>query len=114
MAEADVQSWRAGLNTLWRMTKVALLTPWQAMFAVLATLLSSVLQLTIPWLLGRAIDQTQRLAGGDSAAARGELLVIAALVLAVSALRGVFTTFQNYFSEAVNHHTGVELRLRFL
>ena len=113
MAEADVQSWRAGLNTLWRMTKVALLTPWQAMFAVLATLLSSVLQLTIPWLLGRAIDQTQRLASGDSEAARGELLVIAALVLAVSALRGVFTTFQNYFSEAVNHHTGVELRLRF-
>ena len=108
-----MQSWRAGLNTLWRMTKVALLTPWQAMFAVLATLLSSVLQLTIPWLLGRAIDQTQRLASGDSEAARGELLVIAALVLAVSALRGVFTTFQNYFSEAVNHHTGVELRLRF-
>ena len=113
MAEADVQSWRAGLNTLWRMTKVALLTPWQAGFAVLATLLSSVLQLTIPWLLGRAIDQTQRLANGDTEAARGELLVIAALVLAVSALRGVFTTFQNYFSEAVNHHTGVELRLRF-
>ena len=113
MAIADVQSWRAGLRTLWRMTKVALLTPWQAAFAVLATLISSALQLAIPWLLGRAIDQTQRLASGDTEAARTELMTIAVMVLAVSALRGIFTTFQNYFSEAVNHHTGVELRLRF-
>ena len=113
MAEADVRSWRAGLATLWRMTRIALLTPWQALFAVLATLIASALQLAIPWLLGRAIDQTQRLASGDSDAARAELMTIAVTVLAVSAVRGVFTTFQNYFSEAVNHHTGVELRLRF-
>ena len=113
MAVADVQSWRAGLDTQWRMTKVALLTPWKALFAVLATLIASALQLAIPWLLGRAIDQTQRLAGGDTDAARAELLTIAVAVLAVSVVRGVFTTFQNYFSEAVNHHTGVELRLRF-
>lgn len=113
MAIADVQSWRAGLGTLWRMTKVALLTPWQALFAVVATLISSALQLAIPWLLGRAIDQTQRLAAGDTAAARAELMTIAVEVLVVSAVRGVFTTFQNYYSEAVNHYTGVELRLRF-
>ena len=113
MAIADVRSWRAGLGTLWRMTRIALLTPWTALFAVLATLISSVLQLAIPWLLGRAIDQTQRLASADTEAARTELMTIAVAVLAVSAVRGVFTTFQNYFSEAVNHHTGVELRLRF-
>ena len=113
MAIADVDSWRAGMRTLWRMTRVALLTPWLAGFAVLATLISSALQLAIPWLLGRAIDQTQRLASGDTDAARTELMTIAVAVLAVSAVRGVFTTFQNYFSEAVNHHTGVELRLRF-
>ena len=113
MAIADVRSWRAGLRTLWRVARISLLTPWQALFAVLATLIASALQLTIPWLLGRAIDQTQRLATGDNEAARAVLLTIAVEVLAVSAVRGVFTTFQNYFSEAVNHHTGVEMRLRF-
>ena len=113
MAVADVKSWRAGLLTLWRVTEIAFLTPWKALFAVLATLVSSALQLILPWLLGRAIDQTQRLAAGDGEAARAALMIIAVEVLVVSALRGVFTTFQNYFSEAVNHHTGVELRLRF-
>ncbi|MEO6301158.1 MAG: ABC transporter ATP-binding protein, partial [Paracoccaceae bacterium] len=111
MAIEDARSWRGGLRTLWRMTRIAWATPWQVIFALVATLLSATMQLIIPRLLGRAIDQTQLLATG--ADAKAALLTTAVLVLAVSALRGVFTTFQNYFSEAVNHTTGVELRLRF-
>jgi ATP-binding cassette subfamily B multidrug efflux pump len=34
-------------------------------------------------------------------------------VLAVSFIRGVFTTFQNYYSEAVNHYSGENLRLQY-
>ncbi len=113
MAIADAHSWRGGLQTLWRMTRIALLTPWQVTFALIATLVSATMQLIIPRLLGRAIDQTQLLVSGETQAARSALLTTALLVLAVSVVRGLFTTAQNYFSEAVNHHTGVELRLRF-
>ena len=113
MAIADAKSWAAGLHTLWRMTKIAFLNPWQVTFAVVATLLSAALQLMIPRLLGQAIDQTQLLASGNAEAARSALMTTALLVLVVSVLRGVFTTFQNYFSEAINHYTGVELRLQY-
>lgn len=113
MVEADVLSWRSGLRTLWRMTQIALLTPWQVTFAMLATLMSASMQLIIPRLLGQAIDQTQHLASGDSSAARAALMTIALLVLGVAVLRGIFTTFQNYFSEAVNHYVGVTLRQRY-
>ncbi|MEO8240837.1 MAG: ABC transporter ATP-binding protein [bacterium] len=113
MAIADAQSWRGGLTTLVRMTWIALLTPWQVTFAIVATLISAGMQLAIPRLLGRAIDQTQLLSFGDAAAARHGLIVTAILVLGVAAVRGIFTTLQNYFSEAVNHHSGVELRLRY-
>lgn len=113
MAIADAHSWGGGLRTLWRMTKIAFLTPWQVTFAMVATLFSASMQLILPRLLGRAIDQTQLLASGDANAARAALMTTALLVLVVAAVRGVFTTFQNYFSEAVNHTTGVELRLRY-
>ena len=113
MAEADAQSWRGGLETLGRMTRIAFLTPWQVSFAIGATLIAAAMQLVIPRLLGQAIDQTQLLATGQPEAARQALMTTALLVLVVWVVRGVFTTFQNYFAEAVNHHSGVELRLRY-
>ncbi len=113
MATPDAQSWGAGLNTLWRVTKIASMTPWQASFAIVATLIAAAMQLLIPRLLGQAIDQTQLLASGDTQAARAALMTTALLVLVVSVVRGLFTTLQNYYSEAINHHTGVELRLRY-
>ena len=113
MAIADAQSWRGGLDTLWRMTRIAWITPWQVTFAIGATLIAAAMQLIIPRLLGQAIDQTQLLAGSNPEAARQALMTTAALVLVIWVVRGIFTTFQNYFAEAVNHHSGVELRLRF-
>ena len=113
MAVADAHSWGGGLSVLWRMTKIAWMTPWQVSAAIGATLISAAMQLIIPRLLGQAIDQTQLLVAGNAAAARQDLMTTALLVLAVAAVRGVFTTFQNYYSEAVNHTTGVELRLRY-
>ena len=111
MAQTDTVSWSAGLKTIARVTRMAMDSPGQVTVALLATIVAAALQLWIPVLLGQAIDQTQTaLADVDPAAAQGLLWQTAGLVLAVSVLRGAFTTLQNYFSEAVGHHTGYALR----
>lgn len=76
-------------------------------------MIAASLQLMIPKLLGRAIDETQTAMAGGTAGtiAQDALLVTAFVLLAVSILRGVFTMIQNYYSEAVGHHMGYELRL---
>lgn len=112
LALTDTVSWRKGAATMWRVMRLGFDTPWQVAFALVSTLLAAVFQLLIPQLLGRAVDQTQGMAGG-SAEAQQALLVTAILVLVVSILRGLFATFQNYYSEAVGHHTGLKLRLAF-
>lgn len=114
MTLADTVSWRKGLATMWRVAVYARETPWQAITALVATLLAASLQLAIPQLLGQAVDQTQLAVTSDGGAAlNAALWNTAALVLLVSTLRGVFATLQNYFSEAVGHHTGYRLRLQF-
>lgn len=111
MAQTDTVSWSAGFKTILRITRMALDTPWKVLIAILATIVASALQLWIPVLLGQAIDQMQSMmAVADAAAAQSVLFQTAALVLGVSVLRGIFTTLQNYFSEAVGHHTGYALR----
>jgi ATP-binding cassette subfamily B protein len=60
-----------GLHTMWRVLRIGMETPWQMAFALVSTLFAAVLQLIIPQLLGRAVDQTQVVAtGGDEAATR--------------------------------------------
>jgi ATP-binding cassette subfamily B protein len=114
MALADTVSWRKGLATMWRVTRYAGETPWQVVTALVATLIAASLQLIIPQLLGQAVDQTQAvLTTGSREAAEAALWNTAVLVLIVSSLRGVFATLQNYYSEAVGHHTGYRLRMQF-
>jgi ATP-binding cassette subfamily B protein len=87
--------------------------PWQTSFAIGSTLVAATLQLMIPRLLGHAVDQTQTAFAGGAAgqAAEAALWTTALLLLFVSIFRGIFTMVQNYFSEAVGHHMGYELRL---
>nr|WP_246501541.1 ABC transporter ATP-binding protein [Mesorhizobium caraganae] len=87
--------------------------PWQVAFAIGSTLIAVILQLLIPQLLGRAVDQSHTAIGGGvtGAAAEQALWISALLLLAVSALRGLFTMSQNYFAEAVGHHVAYDLRL---
>ena len=114
MALADTVSWRKGLVTMWRVTRYAGETPWQVVAALVATLLAATLQLAIPRLLGQAVDQTQAvISSGSLDAAQAALWTTAILVLVVSTLRGIFATAQNYYSEAVGHHTGYRLRMQF-
>lgn len=110
MQPTDTVGLLSGLAVLGRVTRLSLQTPWQAAAAIGATLVAAGMQLLIPLLLGRAVDQTQELLT-DTDAAHNALLLTALLVLAVSVLRGVFTTAQNYYSEAVGHHVGYRLRL---
>ncbi|GLS37847.1 multidrug ABC transporter [Mesorhizobium tianshanense] len=101
------------MSTLLRITRMNLQHPWQVAFAIGSTLVAVILQLLIPKLLGEAVDQTQiAIRGGATGAAAEQALWISALLLlAVSALRGLFTMMQNYFAEAVGHHIAYELRL---
>ena len=112
LALTDTVSWRKAVGTMWRVMQIGLETPWQVTIALLSTLLAAIFQLMIPQLLGRAVDLTQGVATGDRAA-QDSLLLTALAVLGVAILRGVFATFQNYFSEAVGHHTGYRLRLSY-
>ncbi|SFL04499.1 ATP-binding cassette, subfamily B [Mesorhizobium albiziae] len=109
----EAAGWGRGLSTLLRITRMNLRHPWQVAFAIGSTLVAVILQLLIPQLLGRAIDQAQKaIEGGISGAAAEQALWISALLLlAVSALRGLFTMVQSYFAEAVGHHLAYELRL---
>ncbi|WP_064684721.1 ABC transporter ATP-binding protein [Rhizobium bangladeshense] len=113
MALATAAGWGRGLYTLVRITVMAFRHPWQAGFAIGATLVASTFQLMIPRLLGEAVDHTQMAMGGGAAgqAAQDALLTTALLLLGASVLRGLFTMVQNYYSEAVGHHIGYELRL---
>ena len=101
-----------GTGVLWRITKLTLRHPWQVTIAIGSTVIAAGLQLTIPRLLGRAVDEAQGvLVAGD--AGERALWTTALLLLAVSVARGLFTLAQNYFSESVGHTIGYELRLAF-
>lgn len=97
-----------------RIIRMSFDSPWSAGLAIGGTVLAVAFQLMIPILLGRAVDQTQSvLAGTDAEAARAALTATAVTLLAAAALRGVFTTVQNYYAEAVGHRLGYRLRLAY-
>ena len=102
-----------GMGPLKRITLFSLRHPFQASLAVGATIIAATLQLTIPRLLGRAIDEAQNVLSVAGEGAQEALMVTALTLLGVSVARGLFTLVQNYFSESVGHHVGYELRLAF-
>ena len=110
VAEAQ---WGQGVNTLVRITRMNLRHPWLVTITLVSTVIASALQLFIPQLLGRAVDEAHGLATAGSAgqAAESALWITAILLLVVSVLRGIFTMMHNYYGEAVGHHCAYELRL---
>ena len=83
--------------------------------SLVSTVIATALQLMVPILLGRAVDQTQALVSEPTTAetATAALWVTAGSVLLVWVLRGFFAVFQNYFSESVGHNVGYTLRLAY-
>ncbi|MAC77776.1 MAG: multidrug ABC transporter [Rhodobacteraceae bacterium] len=80
----------------------------QAVLAILCTILAVLAQLTIPILLGRAVDQAQTALSAGAGTAR--LWPIALMLLVMSVLRGLLTMGQNFFAEAVGHHMARQIR----
>ncbi|WP_372920914.1 ABC transporter ATP-binding protein [Roseovarius sp.] len=115
MRLTDTVGWKSGFATIGRVTRLALKTPWLVAIALGSTVIAATLQLLVPILLGRAIDQTQALVSSTAevAEATAALWTTAWLVLVVWIARGIFTVFQNYFSESVGHHIGYVLRLAY-
>jgi ATP-binding cassette subfamily B protein len=98
-----------GLGAVARITRMTLRYPWRVAAALIATVLAVLAQLSIPVILGRAVDAAQGMAetGGDT----GPLVPLALTLLAASALRGLFTLVQNYSAESVGHALAQDLRL---
>jgi ATP-binding cassette, subfamily B, multidrug efflux pump len=115
MRPTDTVSWKSELATIKRVTALAWRTPGMVIVAIGATIIASGLQLMVPLLLGRAVDQTQTLVSdpANAEAATSALWTTAWLLLAVWIARGAFTVFQNYFSESVGHNVGYTLRLAY-
>ena len=76
MRPTDTVSWKSGLATIKRVTTLAWQTPGMVIIAIGSTIIASGLQLLVPLLLGRAVDQTQTIASNyaDAEAATGRPL----------------------------------------
>jgi len=109
-ARVSAAAWGPGFSAIVRIMRMVLRHPFGVGVALVSTFAAATLQLAIPRLLGRAVDETQHViaSGVDAETA---LLETALVLLVVSVLRGVFTMLQNYYGEAVGHQVGYELRL---
>ena len=97
-----------GLGAVTRITGMTLQYPVRVCLALVATVAAAVMQLSIPVILGQAVDHAQTMTG--SSENRNELILIALTLLAVSIARGLFTLVQNYAAESVGHALARDLR----
>ena len=98
----------AGFGAVARITRMAFGYPVYAGLALAATVAAVLMQLSIPVILGRAVDQTQAVA---AATAEPETLYpIALLLFGASVARGFFTLIQNYTAEIVGHSLARDIR----
>ena len=84
--------------------------PGRVALAMSASLCAAVASLSLPRLLGRAVNAAQRLAADHRAEA---LLPIALLVVFATAARGLFTGLANYEAEWVSQKVAYQYRLDF-
>lgn len=98
----------SGVNAIARITRMAFGYPIYFGLAFTATLAVVFVQLSIPVILGSAVDQTQAVAA--SKAKPETLYPVALLLFTLSVLRGVLTLIQNFYAEAVGHLIARDLR----
>ncbi len=104
------------VDTLLRITRMALGYRWRMLTAVVAVIFAAIFQLLIPQFLGTAVDNAQGLLAGlegSDAEAKAALLIVAVLLLGSAILRGLFTMVHNYQGEAIGHSISYELRLAY-
>jgi ATP-binding cassette subfamily B protein len=103
-------------RVLWRIIRLTLRYRARLAVAIAATVVAAVFQLTIPHLLGEAVDGALSLLKGGAPnreAAREALTTAALLLVGASVLRGTFTLIHNYCGESIGHMLAYHLRLQF-
>ena len=95
-------------RTLWRITKLAALEKGRLIIAWGSLIIASVLFLSVPRLVGNAIDAA--LGTGGSGADTGELVRLGLLVIAVIVARGIFNYSNLYMAEAVSQRVAYRIR----
>ncbi len=97
-----------GLGAIARITRMAFRYPLRAGLALAATVAAVLMQLSIPVILGRAVDRAQAVA--EAKAEPETLYRIALLLFLASVARGIFTLIQNYSAESVGHLMARDIR----
>jgi ATP-binding cassette, subfamily B, multidrug efflux pump len=99
-------------HALARLSRYALRYRFQCVLALSSALAATALNLLMPHLLGRAIDQAHQLltAGGS---ASQTLWISAGALIAAASLRGLATGAQGYLGESIAQHVAYDLRLAY-
>ena len=97
------------MNNLWRITKLAAQDKWRWIGAWTSLLLSTAFFLTVPGLIGRAIDGAFP-AEGKIPATRDELILIGLTIVGVIFLRGIFNFGNLYLSESLSQRVSYKVR----
>ncbi len=87
--------------------------PGRVAVAMGASLCAAVASLSLPGLLGQAVNTARTLGGAVGGEARHALLVTAGLVVLATAARGLFTGLANYQAEWVSQKVAYRYRLDF-
>src|SRR6056297_2370184 len=97
-----------GVGAVARITAMCFRYPWRVGLAFAATVPAVLMQLAIPVILGRAIDES--LAMTEQNQDVGTLIIFSIALLVASVLRGLFTLVQNYSAESVGHALAQDFR----
>jgi len=96
------------MYNLWRISKLAAQDKWRWIGAWVALLLSTAFFLTVPSLIGKAIDTA--LPGEGSVGTRNDLLLIGLLIIGVIFLRGLFNFANLYLAESLSQRVSYKIR----
>ena len=103
-------------RVLQRITALSLKYPGRMAIAVLCSVGAAVASLTLPRLLGSAVDHAQallKLGPGYGEQAQAALWTTALLVILATVVRGFLTMVTGYQAEYVSQRVGYDLRLQF-
>lgn len=103
-----------GPNVLWRIARMGISHKWHFGGALVVTLIGAFFFLLIPKLLGQGVDQAFTLfqeGTHDQGAVRSLLVRSALLIVAVSALRGVFAFIRMFLGEWLGQRVAADLRM---
>ncbi len=107
---------KEGLTVLWRIARMALRHRMALFIGLLAIIGSSMFQLFIPLQIGSGVDTVEKIfidGGASQDALERELIVIAATLLALATMRGLFTFLHLYISEYIAQNLGYALRMEY-